>query len=401
MLEYVWVVAGLGLGLLALLTYNRLVRLRNEIGNAFAQIDVQLKRRFDLIPNLVETARGYLAHERETLEAVTAARGRVATAADSARRAPADAAAITALGGAEALLGGAIGRLFAVAEAYPELKADTTMRELSDELAHTENRIAFARQAFNDGVLDFNNAVQQAPANLVARMFGFRPAAMLEATANPAERTAPAAPRAPAARTGWRRRPNCVPATDARGRGRAHSAVTAHALLRAAPAAPGEPGPPKLRAAHFEPGVESSMRTLLSFSLRRAAPLLLLGGALPLAQADVPGTETAGVPAVVRCNTTAGGNPVFAVHADKIVFRLVGGLLAAQPADQAALDAIPRQTELDIKVFDNPTRVADIRAKVLTFLGAVPNAANRSQVDVLQVTYAMVCPVKPFTPPLD
>jgi LemA protein len=172
----------------AVIAFNALVRRRNEIANAFAQIDVQLRRRYDLVPNLVETARKYLQHEQDTLEAVTAARSGASRAADSARRLPADAAAMGALGSAEAALGGVLARLMAVVEAYPELKADATMRELSEELAHTENRIGFARQAFNDAVLDYNNAAQQAPANLVATLFGFRPAAMLEATRSQAER---------------------------------------------------------------------------------------------------------------------------------------------------------------------------------------------------------------------
>lgn len=174
----------------AIITFNALVRRRNEIANAFAQIDVQFKRRHDLIPNLVETARKYLQHEQGTFEAVAAARAGAGRAADAARRLPADAAAIGALAGAEATLAGVLGRLMAVAEAYPALKADATMRELSEELAHTENRIAFARQAFNDAVLDYNNAAQQAPANVVARLFGFRPAAMLESTQSAAERQA-------------------------------------------------------------------------------------------------------------------------------------------------------------------------------------------------------------------
>ena len=187
-------IAGIGVAALvvlwAVVAYNGLVRRRNEIANAFAQIDVQFKRRHDLIPNLVETAKRYLQHEQGTLEAVAAARAGAGRAADAARRRPADAAAIGALGGAEGALAGVLGRLMAVVEAYPELKADATMRELSEELAHTENRIAFARQAFNDAVLDYNNGAQQAPANLVAGMFGFKPAAMLEATRSDAEREA-------------------------------------------------------------------------------------------------------------------------------------------------------------------------------------------------------------------
>ena len=172
------------------IVYNGLVRRRNEIANAFAQIDVQFKRRHDLVPNLVETAKRYLQHEQGTLEAVAAARAGATRAADAARRRPADAAAIGALAGAEGALAGVLGRLMAVVEAYPELKADATMRELSEELAHTENRIAFARQAFNDAVLDYNNAAQQAPANLVAGSFGFKSAAMLESTRSDAEREA-------------------------------------------------------------------------------------------------------------------------------------------------------------------------------------------------------------------
>lgn len=172
----------------ALGAYNRLVARRNEIANSYSQIDVQLKRRHDLIPNLVETARKYVQHERETLEAVIAARNTARSAADSARAKPADGARITALAGAESALGGVLGRLMAMVEAYPELKADATLRELSEELTHTENRIAFARQAFNDAVLDYNNAAQQAPANLIAGVFGFKNAAPLQATGSEAER---------------------------------------------------------------------------------------------------------------------------------------------------------------------------------------------------------------------
>jgi LemA protein len=171
--------------------YNKLVRLRNAIGNAFAQIDVQLKRRYDLIPNLVETARKYLQHERETLEAVTAARNQAFAAAGKARANPSDAAPMVALGAAETLLGGTLGRLMAVAEAYPELKADQTMQALSEELTSTENRVGFSRQAYNDAVLDYNNAAQQFPANLVGGVFGFKAAAMLESTTSAVERTAP------------------------------------------------------------------------------------------------------------------------------------------------------------------------------------------------------------------
>lgn len=171
--------------------YNRLVQLRNRIANAFGQIDVQLKRRHDLVPNLVEVARAYLAHESATLEAVIRARGQAQTAAATARAQPASAANIGALALAENALGGSLGRLMAVAENYPDLKADATMKSLSEELTSTENRLGFARQAYNDQVLDFNNEATQFPDLIVARLLGFATAAMLEATRNEAERAAP------------------------------------------------------------------------------------------------------------------------------------------------------------------------------------------------------------------
>lgn len=170
--------------------YNRLVRLKNVIANAFGQIDVQLKRRYDLIPNLVEAAKKYLAHEQATLEAVIAARNQARIASDAVRSRPASAKAVHALVAAEQVLDDSLGRLFAVAEAYPELKADQTIRELSEELTSTENKVAFSRQAYNDAVLDYNNARGQFPAVLVARIFSFMPSAMLRATENPAERQA-------------------------------------------------------------------------------------------------------------------------------------------------------------------------------------------------------------------
>lgn len=170
--------------------YNRLVRLRNEIANAYAQIDVQLKRRYDLIPNLVETARKYISHERETLEAVIAARNQATTAAGEVRQRPTSAKVVGALAVAEQALDGSLARLMAVVENYPELKADETLRELSEELTSTENRIAFARQAFNDAALDYNNAAQQFPTNLVAGVFGFKEAGMLQSTTHEAERQA-------------------------------------------------------------------------------------------------------------------------------------------------------------------------------------------------------------------
>lgn len=170
--------------------YNRLVRLRNVIGNSFAQIDVQLKRRYDLIPNLVEVARKYAAHERETLEAVTAARNQAKAAADVARSRPAAAGAVTSLAMAEQVLGGAMTKLMALVEAYPDLKADQSLRELSEELTSTENKVAFSRQLFNDATLDYNNAAQQFPTSLMANLFGFREAAMLQSTASDTERAA-------------------------------------------------------------------------------------------------------------------------------------------------------------------------------------------------------------------
>ncbi len=170
--------------------YNRLVRLKNVIANSFGQIDVQLKRRYDLIPNLVEAAKKYLQHEQATLEAVITARNQARTASDAVRSRPANAGAVVALSVAEQALDGSLGRLFAVAEAYPELKADQTIRELSEELTSTENKVAFARQAYNDAVLDYNNAQGQFPALLIARVFSFEPSAMLRATENAAERQA-------------------------------------------------------------------------------------------------------------------------------------------------------------------------------------------------------------------
>ena len=168
--------------------YNRLVRLKNIIANAFGQIDVQLKRRYELIPNLVEAARKYLSHERETLEAVIAARNQAKSASDVARSRPSNALAVSTLAVAEQALSSSLGQLFALSEAYPELKADQTIRELSEELTSTENKVTFARQAFNDAVLDYNNAQGQFPAVLVAKMFSFAPSAMLQATESAEER---------------------------------------------------------------------------------------------------------------------------------------------------------------------------------------------------------------------
>jgi LemA protein len=170
--------------------YNRLVGLRNRFMNAFAQIDVQLKRRHDLIPNLVETAKAYMKHERETLEAVIAARNTASTAEKRAAANPGDTAAVGALLGAEQVLSGALTRFFALAEAYPDLKANQNMMQLTEELTSTENRIAFARQAYNDSVMQYNTARETFPTSLIAGSFGFdaAPLFMLESEA---ERAAP------------------------------------------------------------------------------------------------------------------------------------------------------------------------------------------------------------------
>jgi len=170
--------------------YNGLVQLRNRFKNAFAQIDVQLKRRYDLIPNLVETAKGYLAHERGTLEAVITARNQAAAAAKAAAAAPADGAAVRALSGAEGVLRGTLDRLMLVVEQYPDLKANQTMMQLQEEITSTENRIAFARQAYNDEVMVFNNKREVFPNSLVASAFGFQAAQPLELE-SVAERQAP------------------------------------------------------------------------------------------------------------------------------------------------------------------------------------------------------------------
>ncbi len=170
--------------------YNRLVRLRNEITNAFAQIDVQLKRRHDLIPNLVDVARKYLEHERDTLERVTAARAQVIAATNLVKSQPNQSSPLKSLSMAEGVLTDAMGRFNAVVEAYPELKADQSLRELSEELTHTENKVAFSRQLFNDATLDYNNAAHQFPASIVAGVCGFKTATMLQSTANEAERAA-------------------------------------------------------------------------------------------------------------------------------------------------------------------------------------------------------------------
>jgi len=170
--------------------YNALVSSRNRFKNAFAQIDVQLTRRHDLIPNLVETAKGYMAHERETLEAVIRARNAAVTGLAAAKADPGTAGNIQALAGAETALSGALGRLLAVAEAYPDLKANQTMMQVSEELTSTENKVAFARQSFNDAVTNYNTACQVFPNSLLAGTFGFQVAEMLQLD-DPAKREAP------------------------------------------------------------------------------------------------------------------------------------------------------------------------------------------------------------------
>ncbi len=160
--------------------YNKLVMLRNRYRNAFSQIDVQLKRRYDLIPNLVEVAKGYIKHERETLEAVIAARNTAAAAGQQAAQKPGDPAAMSALAGAEGQLVGALGRLFAVVEAYPDLKANQNMLALQEELTSTENKIAFARQAYNDAVMAYNVQRETFPSVLLAPTFGFQEATLFQ-----------------------------------------------------------------------------------------------------------------------------------------------------------------------------------------------------------------------------
>jgi LemA protein len=175
----------------AIAIYNGLVSLRNRFKNAFAQIDVQLKRRYDLIPNLVETAKGYIKHERETLEAVIKARNQAVAAASAAGANPGNPAAMQSLGQAEGALTGVLGRMFALAESYPDLKANQNMLSLQEELSSTENKVAFARQAFNDAVMEYNTARESFPQNLFAGAFAFGPAELLQATESPEERKAP------------------------------------------------------------------------------------------------------------------------------------------------------------------------------------------------------------------
>jgi LemA protein len=176
----------IGLGVIAVLVaviagmYNKLVRLRQRYKNAFAQIDVQLKRRYDLIPNLVETVKGYMKHERETLEAVINARNSAVSANQAAAAAPGEEGAMKELGRAEGALAGTLGRLFALSEAYPDLKANQNMMQLSEELTSTENKVAFSRQAYNDAVTAYNTSIEVFPAVMFAGMLGFRGATLFE-----------------------------------------------------------------------------------------------------------------------------------------------------------------------------------------------------------------------------
>ena len=178
-----WIIVGVVVVVLFLLVvgiYNKLVALRNRFKNAFAQIDVQLKRRYDLIPNLVETAKAYMAHEKDTLEAVIQARNQASAANQAAAANPGDAAAMQNLLGAEAALGGAMGKLLVTVERYPDLKANQNMSQLMEELTSTENKIAFARQAYNDSVMTYNTARETFPSVVFAGMFGFQAAVLFE-----------------------------------------------------------------------------------------------------------------------------------------------------------------------------------------------------------------------------
>jgi len=188
-----WIFFGLiaALVIWAITIYNGLVALRNRFKNAFSQIDVQLKRRYDLIPNLVETAKGYLKHERETLEAVILARNQAVAAAQTAAASPGNPAAMQGLGQAEGALSNVLGRLFMLTEAYPDLKANQNMLAIQEELTSTENKVAFARQAFNDAVMEYNTRRESFPDNIFAGMFRFDPAELLNATESAEERKAP------------------------------------------------------------------------------------------------------------------------------------------------------------------------------------------------------------------
>ena len=188
---WIVVIVLIAIAIWAIAIYNGLVALRNRYKNAFSQIDVQLKRRYDLIPNLVETVKGYMAHERGTLEAVIKARGDALGASQRAAAAPGDPAAMRGLSQAEGVLGGALGRLLAVFEQYPDLKANQNVATLQEELTSTENKVAFARQAFNDSVMEYNTKRESFPDTVFAGMFGFGAAELLQATDSAEERKAP------------------------------------------------------------------------------------------------------------------------------------------------------------------------------------------------------------------
>jgi LemA protein len=188
---WIFLVVIVALVLWAISIFNRLVALRNRFKNAFSQIDVQLKRRYDLIPNLVESVKGYMQHERGTLEAVVKARGNAVSAAQAAAASPGEPAAMQGLAQAEGALGGALGRLLAVFEQYPDLKANQNVLGLQEELSSTENKVAFARQAYNDSVMEYNTRRESFPDSVFAGTFGFAPAELLQATESPEERKAP------------------------------------------------------------------------------------------------------------------------------------------------------------------------------------------------------------------
>jgi LemA protein len=191
MAGWIFLAAVIALVAWAIAIYNGLVALRNRFKNAYAQIDVQLKRRYDLIPNLVESVKGYLQHERQTLDAVVQARGNAVSAAQRAAAAPGDPAAMQGLAQAEGTLGGALGRLIAVFEGYPDLKANQNVLALQEELTSSENKVAFARQAYNDSVMQYNTKRESFPDNLFAGAFGFSAAELLAATESAEERAAP------------------------------------------------------------------------------------------------------------------------------------------------------------------------------------------------------------------
>lgn len=195
-MSWTWIVLGIllfllvVLGLIAIVIYNRIVTLKNRYQNAFSQIDVQLTRRYDLIPNLVEVAKAYMAHERQTLEAVIQARNQAVSSLRALAANPGDMAATQKLAAAEQGLGGFLGRLFAVSENYPDLKANVNMQQLSEEMSSTENRVAFARQAYNDAVTTYNILCEQFPSNIIAGLFSFRIAALLDIE-DPVKRQSP------------------------------------------------------------------------------------------------------------------------------------------------------------------------------------------------------------------